>query len=235
MTPHAPARLVSLLCSLTVGAALLVSQPAIAAPVEGSVTASVLLPYSGNCDITGDDDSDTRTFTSAGRGRTTATASYEGTESGNPLNVAFTGNGTATTKGSATAKGGSLDRARIRGRHLVSLTNTGSWHCDAEVTADSQTGTSFVIKRKAAGKVAVSWKRSEGGVIAAINLVGPGGRTVVSFSPKKPTGQRTVRLGGGSYYLFVQFVTVANEDTPLVGETVQQDVRFKVIAKRVAR
>lgn len=233
MTLHASR--FALLSSLALSSALLAPQPAMAAPVEGSVTASVNLPYSGNCDITGDDDTDTRTFTSTGRGRTTATAQYEGTEAGNPLNIAFNGNGTSTSKGSASAKGGSLDRARIRARHIVSLTNTGSWHCDAEVTADSQIGTTFVIKPNAAGKVLITWKRSEGGSIAAIDLVGPGGNPVFSMSPKKAEGKRKVKVGNGSYYLFVQFRTVANEDTPLVGETTQFDARYKVIAKRVDR
>ena len=227
--------MLALLSSAALGTTLLAPTPAAAAPVDGSVTASVLLPYSGNCDITGDDDSDTRTFTSSGRGTTTATASYEGTESGNPLNVAFTGNGTSTSKGSATARNGSLHRARIRARHLVSLTNTGSWHCDAEVTADSQIGTSFVIKPSAVGKVLITWERSEGGSIAAIDLVGPGGNPVFSMSPKKAEGKRKVKVGNGSYYLFVQFRTVANEDTPLVGETTQRDARYRVIAKRVPR
>lgn len=234
MTSHR-SRPASALLSCAVLGVLLAPQPAAAAPVEGSVTATVTLPYSGNCDITGDDDTDTRDFTSAGRGRTTATAQYEGTEGGNPLNIAFNGNGTATTKGSATAKKGSLDRARIRGRHVVSLTNTGTWHCDAEVTTDSQTGTSFVIKPNAAGKVLITWTRTADGEIAAISLVGPGGKTVLDISPNRAEGKRKVKVGTGSYYLFVQFRTVANEDTPLVGETVQYDERYKVIAKRVAR
>ena len=112
---------------------------------------------------------------------------------------------------------------------------TGTWHCDAEVTADSQTGTSFVIQRGAAGKVLITWKRTGGGEISAISVVGPGGKTVLDMFPTKREGQRKVKVGPGSYYLFVQFRTVANEDTPLVGETVQYDARYKVIAKRVDR
>lgn len=232
MNLHPTRARLALLSAAALGVVLLTPQPASALPVEGSVTAGVTLPYSGNCDIVGDDDADTRTFTSSGSGLTTATAQYEGTESGNPVNLSFRGTGTSTTKASATAKKGSLKRIRLKARHQASIRNFGTWDCVAVVTVDSQTGTAFVIRKKAVGKVKLSWTRGAEGSIAAINVVGPGGKTVSSFTPATATGTKKIKVKRGSYYLFVQFVTTAPET---VAETVARDVSYRVVARRVAR
>lgn len=217
----------AILATATTASLLLPAAPASAAPpVEGDLGA---FGY-GRTDVAGctaspGPVSEQQTFSSASGKRTAAvTRRLRAHESGT---ITARGRVDNTTSGIADADHGAFDTATFTARQLVRVNNINSVDCGFGVVADTQSGADLHVKHR--GRLHVEWDRGHAGQIEQI-LVSRNGHTKLNKTRPDAHGSATIRVRPGTYLIFVQFQTRANERDIPADTTLTKKAHFRVVA-----
>ena len=214
------------LVTATTASLLLPASPASAAPVDGNLGA---FGY-GKTNMVGCADhpgpiNEQKTFSSATGKRTAKVArNFRGEEGGT---ISARGRVENITSGVADADNGAFDRAVFTARQLVRVNDVNAGlDCRLGVLADSQSGADLKVRHN--GRVRVEWDRGRAGQIEQI-LVSRNGNTIVDKMRPSPHGSTSFNVSPGTYLVFVQFQTRANETDIPAGTTLTKRASFKVV------
>lgn len=132
-----------------------------------------------------------------------------------------------STSGVADASNGAFDKATFTATHLVRVNDTNpGLDCRLGVLADSQSDANLKVTHN--GQVRVTWDRGSAGQIEQI-LLARNGTTIVDKMRPSPHGSTNVHVHPGTYNVFVQFLTRANETDIPAGTSLTKHAHFKVV------
>ena len=208
------------------GALLLPASPAAAAPpIDGNIGSFAYgkTNQAGCTDHPGPINKN-RAFSSATGKRTAKVErSFRAEESGT---VSARGRVENRSTAVADADNGAFDTVRFTASQLVRVNDTNAGlDCKLGVLADTQSGADLKVNRN--GRVRLEWDRGRAGQIEQI-LVSRNGNPVVDKIRPSRHGGTTFNVTPGTYLVFVQFQTRANETDIPAGTQLTKRARFKV-------
>lgn len=227
MTIRFPLRFACVAVTVTVAAGLLLpAAPAAAAAVDGTAGAfAYAKTNAAGCSVTPGPVNRQKLFTPATGKRTakvarTFVASDATTDSAR-------GRVENATSGEARARNGGFDEVVFAARQLVRVKDLDPLDCRLGVLADSQSSAVLRVKRR--GRVLLEWDRGRAGQIEQIFVARAGaGSPIVNRIRPRRHGEIRFRVRRGSYDVFVQFQTRANETDLASGATLTKRARFRV-------
>lgn len=211
----------------TAGGLFLSAAPASAAPpVDGDLGSFAYGKTNvAGCTAQPGPTNEQKTFTTATGKRTASVARSFHAENGGV--VSARGRVENDTSGVAHADNGAFDTATFTAQHLVRVNDTEpSLDCHLGSLADSQS--SAVLKVKHNGRVKVEWDRGSAGQIEQI-FVSRNGNTILDKMRPSAHGSASFHVHAGTYNVFVQFQTRANESDIPAGTTLTKHAHFKVV------